>query len=187
MRPLTDLQFHALLPYLLPRSPAGRQIGDLRRRMNAIFHIACTHSPWRELPAEYGKPDTIHRYFRRLTHKGLWQRLLEALAEAGPRHPLREIAHSITRACRRAHRILGLPFLVLIRRLGLHAALNGPPWLLPDPDLSETLHRLPIHPPQSPSRQAQKAHESFLASLRHALRMARGRARLRRSVRLAWA
>lgn len=184
--PLTDLQFHALLPYLLPRSPAGRQIADLRQRMDAIFHVASTHTAWKNLPAHFGKPDTIHRYFRRLTHRGLWQRLLETLAEAGPRHPLREIQHLICRACRRAHRILGLPFLALIRRLGLRDALNGPPWLLPDPDLSETLRRLPLAPPQSPSRAAQEAHRTFLAALKRALRTAQGRARLPRSVRLAW-
>ena len=64
--PLTDLQFHALLPYILPRSPAGRQIGDLRARMDAIFSLACTTAPWRAIPPEHGNPDTIARYFRRL-------------------------------------------------------------------------------------------------------------------------
>ncbi|MBR0648857.1 transposase [Roseomonas terrae] len=91
---LTPLQFHALLPFILPRSPAGRQIGDLRARMNAIFHLACTTDPWRALPPEHGKPDTVSRYFRRLTHAGLWERLLEAIKDHFPNHPLNEIAPS---------------------------------------------------------------------------------------------
>ncbi|MFC7554057.1 hypothetical protein ACFQU7_20405 [Pseudoroseomonas wenyumeiae] len=42
-------------------------------------------------PARYGKADTVSRYFRRLTHAGLWQKLLHALAEAAPNHPLRQL------------------------------------------------------------------------------------------------
>ena len=34
--PLTDLQWHALLPYVLPRSPAGRRISDLRQRRGGL-------------------------------------------------------------------------------------------------------------------------------------------------------
>ena len=84
--------------------------------MNAIFHLACTTDPWRALPPEHGKPDTIARYYRRLTHAGLWERLLEALKENSPRHPLHEIAPLIFRACRRAIRMRGLKLIALIRQ-----------------------------------------------------------------------
>ncbi|WP_242662634.1 transposase, partial [Pseudoroseomonas deserti] len=139
---MTDLEWAALLPYLLHRSPQGRPIADLRQRMDGIFALAVSHDPWRLLPERFGNPDTVARYFRRLTHAGLWPRLLEALADAAPRHPLRAIEHFIVRATRRAHRILGLPLVVLIRRIGLRSALRAPPWLMPDPDLSETCIRL---------------------------------------------
>ena len=86
--PLTDDAWHALLPYVLPRAPQGRRIPDLRRRMNALFHLAHTpNDPWRTLPPEYGNPQTVARFFRRLTHAGLWHRLLETLASAAPRPP----------------------------------------------------------------------------------------------------
>ena len=142
--PLSDDAWVALLPYVLPRSPAGRRISDLRARMYAIFQTTATHAPWREAPPAGAKPETIARYYRRLTHAGLWERLLIALADCAPAHPLRQIEHLIVRACRRAHRILGIGFLVLIRRIGLRSALPGPPWLLPDPLLSETLSRAPL-------------------------------------------
>jgi len=177
--PLSDLEWHALHPYLLPRSPAGRQVGELRQRIDAIFHVACSAAPWRDVPARYGKADTIARYFRRLTHAGLWQKLLQALPELGPAHPLRMIEDFIFRACRRAHRILGLGFLVLIRRLGLRRALNGPPWLLPDPDLSETLVRLSL-------AAVARRDLTQIGLLKRLLRTARGRASLPRAVRLAW-
>ena len=66
-------------------------------------------------------------YFRRLTHNGLWTRLLTLLAETHPNHPLRAIEHRICRAARRAYRILGLRLILLARRLGLRSALPGPP------------------------------------------------------------
>ncbi len=76
-----------------------------------------------------------------------------------------------------------MALLVLIRRPGLRAALNGPPWLLPDPLLSETLLRAPI-PAEIPRRPgpARDYARSFFALGRAAL----GRARIPRSVRLAW-
>ncbi len=141
--PLTDPQWHALLPHLLPRSPRGRPIANLRARMDAIFHIAQTPAhAWKSLPEHFGKPDTVSRSFRRLTRAGLWHRLLHALKESPPNHPLRQIEYAILRATRRAARIGGMPLLLLIRRLDLRTALNGPPWLLPDPLLSETCARL---------------------------------------------
>jgi len=183
---LTDPQWHALLPHVLPRSPAGRRIPDLRHRMNAIFHLALTRGdPWRALPPDYGNPDTVARFFRRLTHAGLWHRLLQLLHDASPDHPLRAIEPAILRATRRAARIGGLPLLLLIRRLGLRKALPAPPWLLPDPDLSETLARLT--PTTAPTtRPALRAQRTLLGSLAWLLRATAGRRRIPRTVRLAW-
>ncbi|ATR22718.1 Hypothetical protein RMHFA_02999a [Roseomonas mucosa] len=184
-RPLTDDEWLALLPHILPRSPAGRPIADLRLRMDAIFHLALTPDPWRALPPHYGNPATIARYFRRLTHNGLWTRLLTLLAETHPNHPLRAIEHRICRAARRAYRILGLRLILLARRLGLRSALPGPPWLLPDPDLSETLRQTKI--PPFPTRYGTiTAYRNWLKTLAALHRTAAGRARLPNRLRHAW-
>jgi len=184
--PLTPDQFLALLPYLLPRSPAGRQIGDLRARMDAIFALACTTDPWRCLPPEHGKPDTIARYFRRLTHAGLWEKLLEAIKDNHPNHPLNQVAPLVFRACRRAVRLRGLKFIALIRRLGFLQALNGPPPKLPDPDLSQNL-RARVWMPPSPVGDRQTAlYLDILARLRRLHRRAGGVMRLPRALRLGW-
>jgi hypothetical protein len=58
--------------------------------------------------------------------------------------------------------------------LGLTKALPAPPWLLPDPDLSETLRRLP-------PTDAETAR-----SLARLLRFAAGRRRIPRVLRLLW-
>jgi len=183
--PLTPTQFHALLPYLLPRSPVGRQIGDLRARMDAIFALSCTSHPWRMLPPEHGKPDTIARYFRRLTHAGLWEKLLLALKDNNQNHPLNQIAPLIFRACRRAIRLRGLRLIALIRRLGFLHALNGPPHKVANPHLSEKLCALRL-----PSAQMLLNHlgaARVLLRARRALhRLAGGAATLSRNQRLAW-
>ncbi|MCO6417830.1 transposase, partial [Siccirubricoccus sp. KC 17139] len=164
----------------------GRPIPELRQRMDAIFHLACSAEPWRALPPAFGKPDTVSRCFRRLTHAGLWQRLLRALVDLSETHTLRAIEAWITRACRRAARILGLGFIVLIRRLGLLSALNGPPWLLPDPEWAESLARsIPV--PAAPSPAGFRRLCQGLRLLRRLHRIAVGRRRIPRCLRLAWA
>lgn len=177
--PLSDPTWAALQPFLPTLAPQGRRTADPRQRLDAIFHLAHQPGdPWKNLPERFGRPETVARFFRRLVHDGFWHRLLRALAAAPPGHPLRALEYSICRACRRAARVGGLPLLVLIRRLGLRAALNAPPWLLPDPLLSETLRRLPLNP-NLPA----EALRSLLRLSRNAL----GRASIPRSVRLAWA
>jgi len=184
--PLSDDAWLALLPYVLPRAPQGRRIPDLRHRMDALFHLAHTpNDPWRTLPPEYGNAQTVARFFRRLTHAGLWHRLLEALHDAAPNHPLRSIEYSICRATRRAARLGGMPLLLLIRRLGLRTALNAPPWLLPDPHLSEIVARAP-HPRLEPTRASLAAAKQHLKTLAALARTALGRKRIPASVRNAW-
>ncbi|MBE9604136.1 transposase [Acetobacteraceae bacterium H6797] len=185
-RPLTDLEFHALLPYLLPRSPQGRRIADLRTRIDGIFHIACSLSPWRELPPQYGRPDTLSRYFRRLTEKGLWQRLLDALAHTAPNHPLRAIQHFIFRACRRASRQLGLAFNRFVREIGFPQALPGPPHLIANPLLSETCAAARLSPPKSRTATATEAFLAQVGALKTLWSIAAGRARLPRALKLGW-
>jgi transposase len=51
--------------------------------LDAIFWIARTGAPWRDLPAELGNWNSVHRQFRRWTASGLWDVLLQALADSG--------------------------------------------------------------------------------------------------------
>lgn len=143
--PLTDHEWTCLSPYVARAAARpGPKVEGLRARMDAIFRIATSRDPWRALPPEYGRPDTVSRFFRRLTHDGLWQRLLAGLATGAVPAHLRALEHWICRACQRAGRILGLRFIALVRRLGFLSALKGPPHLVADPDLSETIRRFPL-------------------------------------------
>lgn len=165
----------------------GRPVASPRDRLDAIFravtlkHPAGGRAPWRQLPDEFGKPDTISRTHRRWAAAGLWARLLVAVA--GPRRPavLAGLTHRICCAFRRAIRVMGLPGLVLARRLRLYSALPAPSGYLPDPDLSEiarpALLRLfetcEAHPGWRPPRRLFRALDSLL-------RLAGGRCRLSR-------
>jgi len=149
--------------------------------------VASGTAPWCDLPERFGRPDTVSRYFRRLTHAGLWQKLLEAIKDSGPNHPLREIAPLIFRACRRAARILGLPFIALARRLRLLQALPGPPDKVADPDMSETLRRSVTLPPADALWAAPyDATRALLLGLRRLHRRVGGLKYLRRALRLGW-
>ncbi|MCB4824960.1 transposase [Roseicella aerolata] len=139
--PLSDAEWDALRPHLRPEDRPGRPLADPRARFDAILHMAVTDQPWRLLPARWGKGDTVGRHFRRLTHNGLWLRLLEALADADCPAALRAIEYWLCRAARRAMRLLQMAGLVLARRLQLWTALPMLPWMMPDPDLSEWVFR----------------------------------------------
>ena len=140
-QPLSNAEWDALLPFVLVREGPGRPLRDARARMDAVFWVAAAGSAWHALPPRFGKADTVSRHFRRLAHAGLWERLLRALARPDAPPALRAVEHWVCRACRRATRLRGLRIIVLARRLGFLSALRAPSWLLPNPDLSELVHR----------------------------------------------
>ena len=139
-RPMTDAEWEAVMHFMVFVHPGpGRPtINGARRSLDACFHAACFPGPWKRLPGAYGRPDSIHRLFRRWTHAGLWKMMLRFVAKE--RAGLEAIQYWVCRAFRRAWRLQGLAGLSLARRLGLDSALRGPSWYLPDADLSAFLH-----------------------------------------------
>ncbi len=80
---LSDAEWAFFEPFVIERGPKrGRPPTDHRRVLDAIFWIARTGAPWRDLPEEAGKWSSIYRQFLRWTRSGLWDVLLEALAES---------------------------------------------------------------------------------------------------------
>lgn len=185
---LTDRQWAALRPYVVKDHPAGRPMRDLRQRMDAILFLLSTDAPWRELPAQYGAHGTVARHFRRLTHAGLWENLLIALKELGPRHPLQQLRRVIFRGARRAARLRGLGIIVLARRLGLLEALPGPSWMVADPDLSKSLMAWQLRAAQNPEPgYFRRFILHWGRTIRNLLTMVGGRPNMPRSVRLMMA
>jgi transposase len=82
---MSDTEWAVFEPFLIGcRSLGGRPPRDHRRTLDGIFWIARTGAAWRDLPEEFGKWSSVHRQFRRWTLSGVWEIILEALAEADP-------------------------------------------------------------------------------------------------------
>lgn len=78
---LTDHEFNAIRTFLpaQKRGSSGRPWKDHRRVINGIMWILATGSPWRDLPEEFGKWQTVYGRFRRWRNEGLWDRMFSRL------------------------------------------------------------------------------------------------------------
>ena len=79
---LTDAQW-AKIEHLLPgrKSDPGRTAVDNRLFVNAVLYVLKTGVPWEDLPARYGKPNTVWKRFDRWCQSGVWARLAGMLGE----------------------------------------------------------------------------------------------------------
>ena len=81
---LSDKEWAFFAPFVIEQGPKrGRPPADHRRVLDAVFWVARTGSPWRDLPDTLGRWDSVYQQFRRWTQGGLWDVLLEALAGRG--------------------------------------------------------------------------------------------------------
>lgn len=62
---------------LLPgrRGGHGRVARDNRNFINAVWYVAKTGVPWRDLPKRFGKWDTVYHRYNEWCKKGIWQRI----------------------------------------------------------------------------------------------------------------
>ena len=74
---MTDEEWAYFEPFL--KRETGRP-GQHRRTLDAIFWVMRTGAPWRDLPEELGKWNSVFRQFRRWADSGIWDVILAALA-----------------------------------------------------------------------------------------------------------
>jgi transposase len=80
---LTDDEWTRLEPLLPPaKPPLGKPNLPHRIVLNGILWRSRTGAPWRDLPARYGKWQTVYSRFRRWQRAGVWDRILAALQAA---------------------------------------------------------------------------------------------------------
>jgi transposase len=85
---LTDVEWEKVRSLLPPQQPRhGRPRHDHRTVLGGILWVLRTASPWREMPARFGKWDTAYARYRLWLSQGLWQRLIDALGPAGTSLP----------------------------------------------------------------------------------------------------
>ena len=78
---MSDLEW-GFIKSVLPNKSRGVKRVDDRRVINGIFYVLRTGIPWRDLPSEYGPYTTIYNRFNRWTYAGVWDRVMEAVADA---------------------------------------------------------------------------------------------------------
>lgn len=80
---ITDEEWALFAPFLLESgAQGGRPPADHRRVLDGILWVTRTGSPWRDLPDELGKWNSVHRQYRRWTAAGVWDVMLSALAQS---------------------------------------------------------------------------------------------------------
>ena len=79
---LSDSQW-VRIEHLLPGKPTdkGGRAADNRLFVEAVFWIARTGSPWRDLPREFGNWHSVYVRFSRWETYGVWHRMAEALQD----------------------------------------------------------------------------------------------------------
>ena len=77
---LTDQQWVQISPHLPgQKHHAGRTAEDNRLFVNAVFWLAKTGAPWRDLPERFGNWNSVFQRYNRWCKRGVWQRVVQAL------------------------------------------------------------------------------------------------------------
>ena len=81
-RELSDAQWRRI-ERLVPgkEGDKGRHGEDNRLFIDAVVWLARAGAPWRDLPDEFGKWNSVFQRFRRWAKKGAWERIFNALLE----------------------------------------------------------------------------------------------------------
>jgi transposase len=78
---MSDLEWE-FIKAVLPNNTRGVKRVNDRRVINGIFYVLKTGVSWRDLPAEFGPRTTVYNRFNRWSYAGIWDRIMEAVADA---------------------------------------------------------------------------------------------------------
>ena len=79
---LTDEQWESIQD-LLPGKAGdpGRTAADNRLFVDAVLYVLKTVIPWEDLPARFGKPNTVWKRYDRWCANDVWQEIVRALGD----------------------------------------------------------------------------------------------------------
>ena len=99
---LNDEQWARIKPHL-PTDVRGVERVDDRRVISGIVHVLKSGCRWRDCPSVYGPRTTIYNRFNRWSRRRIWQRIFQALVEAGWIDATVAIDSTYVKAHRSAH------------------------------------------------------------------------------------
>ena len=99
---LSDEQWDRIEPHL-PTDVRGVERQDDRRVISGIVHVLKSGCRWRDCPSVYGPRTTIYNRFNRWSRRRIWQRIFQALVEAGWIDATVAIDSTYVKAHRSAH------------------------------------------------------------------------------------
>ncbi len=70
--------------FWLPHGKPGKPRVDDRTVISGILRVLKTGCRWRDVPPAYGPPTTVYIRYNRWSQRGIWQRIFEKMAAAGP-------------------------------------------------------------------------------------------------------
>jgi putative transposase len=77
---LTETQWQHIASHIPEPDPVGRPSTVERRELvNAILYVLRSGCPWRLLPHDLPKWQTVYYYFRRWQREGVWLRVMKSL------------------------------------------------------------------------------------------------------------
>ncbi|MDB5397989.1 MAG: hypothetical protein QOF70_4825 [Acetobacteraceae bacterium] len=79
---MSDRQWAVLEP-LIPMNRRGVKPQRNREIISGILHVLRVGCRWRDCPEVYGPHTTVYNRFNRWWAAGIWQKMLEALADPG--------------------------------------------------------------------------------------------------------
>ena len=80
---LQDTQWLKIRDFLKgdPNAYVGKDEKDCRRFVEGVLWITRSGAPWRLLPTEYGRWNSVYKRFARWCDQGVWERMLTYFAD----------------------------------------------------------------------------------------------------------
>jgi putative transposase len=76
---LSDKQWELIKDYFCVGNYGNRRKHAVRELVNAVFYFVKSGCQWRMLPKDFSPYSTVHTFYRRCKHRGIWEKVKDDL------------------------------------------------------------------------------------------------------------
>jgi putative transposase len=76
---LSDRQWALIKDYFCVGNYGNRRKHAVRELVNAVFYFVKSGCQWRMLPKDFPPYSTVHTFYRRCKHRGIWEKVKDDL------------------------------------------------------------------------------------------------------------